>query len=116
MKTLSIINKHLKNLKEQNSVAPEESQQALDAAEASQEEVSAIGDTGGEYHLLDLAVQCFLYGMMPGKPTTAEETMVLEAKKKFFETEPNKVAEVLKNILKLGKSDQPVANLLTKDQ
>jgi hypothetical protein len=116
MKTLSIINNHLKALNEQNEISPEEAQQPADAADTPREEVSAIGDTGGESFLIELAVDCFLYGIDEGKPTPSEVEMVLEAKKKYMMNSPNKVATTLRSILGLSGSDKPVSNLLTKNQ
>lgn len=114
MKTLSIINNHLKALNEQNEISPEEVQQPTDAADTPDREVSAIGDTGGESYLIDLAVNAFIYGSQPGKPTESELKMVIEAYKSFKESQPNKVAATLEEIMKLGNSgDATVTNLLT---
>jgi hypothetical protein len=114
MKTLSIINNHLKALNEQNEISPEEAQQPADAADTPDKEVSAIGDTGGESYLIDLAVNAFIYGSQPGKPTESELKMVIEAYKAFKESQPNKVAATLEEIMKLGNSgDETVTNLLT---
>jgi hypothetical protein len=114
MKTLSIINNHLKALNEQNEISPEEMQQSADAADTPDKEVSAIGDTGGESYLIDLAVNAFIYGSQPGKPTESELKMAIEAYKAFKESQPNKVAATLEEIMKLGNSgDATVTNLLT---
>jgi hypothetical protein len=114
MKTLSIINNFLKVLKEQDLENPE-MQQPADAASMPEKEVSAIGDTGGESYLIDLAYNAFMYGTQPGKPTESEQKMVIEAYKAFKESQPNKVAATLEEIMKLGNSgDTTVSNLLTK--
>lgn len=115
MRTLSIINKHLKALNEQDATAPDEtSQPQADAAATPDKAVSAIGDTGGESYLIDLAVNAFIYGSQPGKPTESELKMVIEAYKAYKESEPNKVAATLEEIMKLGNSgDVTVSNLLT---
>ena len=99
MKTLSIIDKYFKVLNEQDATAPGEEQQ-VDAAAAPEKEVSAIGDTGGESYLIDLAVNAFIYGSQPGKPTESELKMVLESYKAFKESQPNKVASTLEEIMK----------------
>jgi hypothetical protein len=114
MKTLSIIDRHLKILSEQDIAAPEQAPQ-VDAADTPEKEVSAIGDTGGESYLIDLAVNAFIYGSQPGKPTESELKMVLEAYKAFKESQPNKVAATLEEIMKLGNGgDSVITNLLTK--
>lgn len=115
MKTLSIINRYFKSLHEQDLSQAQDIQQVpADAASVPEKEVSAIGDTGGESYLIDLAVNAFIYGSQPGKPTESELKMVIEAYKAFKETEPNKVAATLEEIMKLGNSgDVAISNLLT---
>lgn len=114
MKTLSIIDKYLKILNEQDIATPDQAQPA-DAAAVPEKEVSAIGDTGGESYLIDLAINAFIYGSQPGKPTESELKMAIEAYKAFKESEPNKVAATLEEIMKLGNgSDNVVTSLLTK--
>jgi hypothetical protein len=116
MKTLSIIDNFLKVLNEQDvdAAAVQEPQQPVDAAGTPDASISAIGDTGGESYLIDLAVNAFIYGSQPGKPTESELKMVIEAYKAFKESQPNKVAATLEEIMKLGNSgDTAVSDLLT---
>lgn len=107
MKTLYLINQHLRRLNEQVDEDVSIEADATDVAE--QPEAPAPLTAEGEKYLIDLLVKAFLH-----VPDESEGKIVKELQATMLDVNPKDVAEAIENMLELSPVDtERVLNLTT---
>ena len=110
MKTLNLINQHLKKLNEQAEGDMPIEADATDIAEQPEPEAPAPLTAEGEKYLIDLLVKAFLH-----VPDESEGKIVKELQATMLEANPKDVAEAIENMLELSPLDTKRVLDLTTD-
>jgi len=100
MKTIDLINQHLKRLNEQADEDVSIDADATDIAEQPEPEAPAPLTAEGEKYLIDLLVKAFLH-----VPDESEGKIVKELQATILDVNPKDVAEAIENMLEVSPED-----------
>lgn len=100
MKTIDLINQHLKRLNEQADEDVSIDADATDIAEQPEPEAPAPLTAEGEKYLIDLLVKAFLH-----VPDESEGKIVKELQATMLDVNPKDVAEAIENMLEVSPED-----------